>query len=122
MAALLTAAEREALLPPLGEAGWAAVEGRDAIRKVWRFGSFVEAWGFMARAALQAQAMDHHPDWRNAYDVVDVTLTPHAARARTPLTLARARAMDRLAGGATVVGDQGAPILCLCAARAAERG
>ena len=74
----LTAAEREALLPALGETGWGGVPERDAIRKIWKFKSFSEAWGFMSRAALAAEKLNHHPEWSNVYNVVDVTLTTHA--------------------------------------------
>ena len=52
MADLLTEAERSAELPALGTSGWGAVPDRDAIRKVWKFRNFVDAWGFMSRAAL----------------------------------------------------------------------
>ena len=77
MATLLTEAERTAALPPLGETGWGAVPDRDAIRKIWKFRSFSEAWGFMSRAALAAEKLNHHPEWSNVYNVVDVTLTTH---------------------------------------------
>ncbi len=63
----LSADDRAALLSPLGDTGWAAVPGRDAIRKVWKFRSFSEAWGFMSRAALVAEKLNHHPEWRNVY-------------------------------------------------------
>ena len=54
----LTEAERQAHLPALGETGWTAAEGRDAIRKVWAFRNFSEAWGFMSRAALVAEKLN----------------------------------------------------------------
>lgn len=120
MATLLTPAERDAALPALGETGWAAVPDTDAIRKVWAFRSFVEAWGFMARAALHAQALDHHPDWRNVYNVVDVTLTTHDCHGLSALDLDLARRMDRLAGDTPVRRDHGEPIHCLCEERAAK--
>ena len=74
----LSEADRERELPALGEAGWGGVPDRDAIRKIWKFRSFSEAWGFMSRAALAAEKLNHHPDWSNSYNVVDVTLTTHA--------------------------------------------
>jgi 4a-hydroxytetrahydrobiopterin dehydratase len=114
MAEKLTETERTEALPALGEAGWRAVEGRDAIRKVWKFRSFVEAWGFMSRVALLAEKADHHPEWTNVYNVVDVTLSTHDAGGLTRLDLELARRMDKAAGDAPFVADQGAPILCLC--------
>lgn len=114
MTDLLTKAERDDLLPPLGETGWGAVEGQDAIRKVWTFRSFSEAWGFMARAALAAEKVNHHPDWRNVYNVVDVTLSTHHAHGLTRLDTDLAQVMDRLAGPAEVQRDLGQPIQCLC--------
>ena len=71
-------AERTRDLPALGETGWGALPDRDAIRKIWKFKSFSEAWGFMSRAALAAEKLNHHPEWSNSYNVVDVTLTTHA--------------------------------------------
>jgi len=117
----LDKAAREAALPPLAAAGWVAVEGRDAIRKVWKFRNFSEAWGFMARAALAAEALNHHPEWRNVYNIVDVTLTTHDLGGLGPLDLELARRLDTIAGPAAVLADQGAPILSLCEARAARR-
>ena len=117
MAELLSEADRKAALPALGDTGWAAVEGKDAIRKVWKFKSFSEAWGFMSRAALQAEKLNHHPEWSNVYNVVDVTLTTHAAQGLTDLDLELARRMDKLAPGVEVQRDLGQPIQCLCEIR-----
>lgn len=114
MAQLLTEAERAAGLPTLGETGWAAVEGRDAIRKIWKFRSFSEAWGFMSRAALAAEKLNHHPEWTNIYNVVDVTLTTHDCDGLTALDLDLAGRMDRIAGAAEVQRDHGEPVTCLC--------
>ena len=114
MAEILSEADRKAALPSLGEAGWSAVEGQDAIRKVWKFKSFSEAWGFMSRAALQAEKLNHHPEWSNVYNVVDVTLTTHAAKGLSELDLELARRMDKLAPGVEVQRDLGQPIQCLC--------
>ncbi|MEM8587029.1 MAG: 4a-hydroxytetrahydrobiopterin dehydratase [Pseudomonadota bacterium] len=60
-------------------AGWQEVEGRDAIFKTFQFKDFNAAFGFMARAALMAEKMDHHPEWFNVYNRVEVTLTTHDA-------------------------------------------
>lgn len=102
------------MLPALGETGWQAVPDQDAIRKVWKFKGFSEAWAFMARAALRAEKLNHHPDWRNVYNVVDVTLTTHSASGLTQLDIDLARALDLYAPGTEVQTDHGAPIQCLC--------
>ncbi len=114
MAELLTDAERQSDLPALGETGWNAVEGRDAIRKIWKFKSFSEAWGFMSRAALQAEKLNHHPEWSNIYNVVDVTLTTHDCEGLSALDLTLAKRMDKIAGAAEVQRDHGEPVACLC--------
>ena len=114
MAERLTPEERLALLPPLGEAGWGAEPETDSLRKVWRFRSFSEAWGFMARVALLAEKADHHPDWTNRFNIVDLRLTTHAAGGLTRLDTELAVRIDRVAGAADVVRDLSAPVLCLC--------
>jgi len=57
--------------------GWAQTPGRDAISRSFRFRDFSSAFGFMARCALKAEQMDHHPEWFNVYNRVDVVLTTH---------------------------------------------
>ncbi len=115
MAERLSPTEREAALPALGAAGWGGVPERDAIRKIWKFRSFSEAWGFMARAALAAEKMNHHPEWLNVYNVVDVTLTTHSCDGLSALDLRLAEAMDRLAPAeAEVQRDHSEPVECLC--------
>lgn len=118
MADPLEAADRAALLAPLGETGWAAVPGRDAIRKILEFSSFSEAWGAMSRIALAAEKLNHHPDWTNRYNVLDITLTTHDARGLTRLDIDLARAIDRLCGAAEVQRNHGDPVSCLCEDRA----
>ncbi|GHC55595.1 4a-hydroxytetrahydrobiopterin dehydratase [Neogemmobacter tilapiae] len=113
----LTEAERKDALPGLGEKGWQAVDERDAIRKVWKFRNFSEAWGFMARAALEAEKLNHHPEWKNAFNVVDVTLTTHSCKGLSSLDLKLAAKMDAFAGAAEVHSDHGQPIQCLCELR-----
>jgi 4a-hydroxytetrahydrobiopterin dehydratase len=120
MANLLTQAERTAALPALGDAGWGAVPDRDAIRKVWKFKSFIEAWGFMSRTALIAEKLNHHPEWSNVYNMVDVTLTTHDCQGLSQLDLDLATRMDRLAPDATFQRDHSQPITCLCQERAAK--
>ena len=80
--------------------GWRAADGRDAIVKSFRFKDFNAAFGFMARVALLAEQMNHHPEWSNVYDKVEVTLTTHDAGGVTALDLKMARFMDEAAGGA----------------------
>ncbi|PZX18870.1 4a-hydroxytetrahydrobiopterin dehydratase [Palleronia aestuarii] len=93
----LPADERRAALAELGERGWSEVEGRDAIEKTFRFRNFVEAFGFMARVALHAEKLDHHPEWRNVYRTVEVTLTTHDVDGLSPLDIRLAKRMDALA-------------------------
>lgn len=118
MTAPLSTPDREALLPPLGETGWAAIPGRDAIRKILKFRDFSEAWGFMTRAALVAERLNHHPEWKNVYNTVDITLTTHDCRGISRLDIDLAQAMDRLAGSAEVQRNHGEPVLSLCEMRA----
>ena len=79
--------------------GWTEVPGRDAIAKKFTFKDFSEAFGFMTRAALVAEKMDHHPEWFNVYKTVEVTLSTHDAGGVTELDVKLAQAMDKLAGG-----------------------
>lgn len=122
MATLLTEAERSAALPVLGQSGWGAVPDRDAIRKIWKFKSFIEAWGFMSRAALIAEKLNHHPEWSNVYNVVDVTLTTHDCHGLSSLDMELAAKMDRLAPEATIQRDHSEAIECLCQVRAGKPG
>jgi len=118
MAELLSPSDRTAQLPPLGESGWAAVPGRDALRKVLKFRNFSEAWGFMTRAALLAEKLNHHPEWKNVYNVVDVTLTTHDCHGLSQLDIDLAKAMDKMATGAEVQHNHGEPVMSLCEVRA----
>jgi len=77
--------------------GWSAVEGREAIAKGFRFKDFNAAFGFMTRIALAAEKLDHHPEWFNVYNRVDVTLATHDAGGVTELDLKMARLMDAVA-------------------------
>nr|CAD7195170.1 unnamed protein product [Timema douglasi] len=73
----LTVEDRQKTLAPLFSNGWSLVENRDAIYKEFLFKNFNEAFGFMSRVALQAEKMDHHPEWFNVYNKVQVTLSSH---------------------------------------------
>ena len=82
--------------------GWVAAEGRDAIVKSFRFKDFGQAFGFMAEIALTAERMDHHPEWSNVYNRVDILLATHAAGGVTERDLALARAIDAAATGRAI--------------------
>ncbi|RUS24910.1 pterin-4-alpha-carbinolamine dehydratase [Jimgerdemannia flammicorona] len=73
----LTESERVEFLPPLHTAKWNMVPGRDAIKKAFLFNDFNEAFGFMTRVALKADKLDHHPEWFNVYNKVEITLATH---------------------------------------------
>ena len=93
--AKLTDAARTAAL--LSLPGWKAVAGRDAIAKSFAFRDFNQAFAFMTRAALLAEKMDHHPEWFNVYNKVDVTLATHDAGGVTQKDIDMARAMEAYA-------------------------
>jgi 4a-hydroxytetrahydrobiopterin dehydratase len=95
--AKLKPAERRAALKKLP--AWKKVRGREAITRTFTFADFSEAFGFMARAALAAETMNHHPEWSNVYKRVEVTLSTHEAGGLTERDIRLAEAMDRLAGG-----------------------
>ncbi len=82
-------AKRLAVLP-----GWSLADGK--LRRELSFRDFSEAFGFMARAALVAEKMDHHPDWSNVWNRVTVELSTHDAGGITELDFALAEAMNRL--------------------------
>lgn len=119
MAERLSQEARARDLPGLDASGWRAAEGRDAIRKVMKFRNFSEAWGFMSRVALAAEKLNHHPEWHNVYNTVDVVLTTHDAQGLTDLDIKLAQVMDRYSDGATVQTDHSQPVLSLCQIRAA---
>ncbi|MEE6488534.1 hypothetical protein FKM82_015256 [Ascaphus truei] len=73
----LSGEEREQLLPNLRAVGWNELDGRDAICKEFHFKDFNRAFGFMTRVALQAEKLDHHPEWFNVYNKVHITLSTH---------------------------------------------
>jgi len=95
MAQKLTGEARKSALAKLS--GWSDVSGRDAIAKKFVFKDFNAAFGFMTRAALIAEKLDHHPEWFNVYKTVEVTLSTHDAGGVTELDIKLAQEMDRLA-------------------------
>jgi 4a-hydroxytetrahydrobiopterin dehydratase len=96
MSQKLSGAARKTALARLK--GWSEVAGRDAISKKFVFADFITAFGFMTRAALVAEKLDHHPEWFNVYKNVEVTLSTHDAGGLTALDVKLAEAMDKLAG------------------------
>lgn len=87
-------AERVALSERLP--GWQLMEGRDAIRRRFTFRDFTEAWGFMTRVALLAEKHDHHPEWSNVWNRVDITLTTHDAGGLSNRDVHMAEAIEKL--------------------------
>jgi 4a-hydroxytetrahydrobiopterin dehydratase len=92
----LSPKEIETALKELG--GWSLEEGSAAIARTFIFKNFSEAFGFMTRAALAAEKLDHHPEWSNVYKTVEVRLTTHDAGGLTALDFDLARRMNRFAG------------------------
>lgn len=92
--ARLTDAERDALLAECP--GWTLRADGLAIERTFRFTDFAEAFGFMARVAIHAEKADHHPEWFNVYNRVDVTLTTHDAGGLSSRDAAMARALDAM--------------------------
>jgi 4a-hydroxytetrahydrobiopterin dehydratase len=76
--------------------GWRKVKGRSALQKSFAFTDFNAAFGFMTRVALMAEKMNHHPEWFNVYNKVDVTLSTHDAGGVTELDYKLARFMDKI--------------------------
>lgn len=90
----LSDAERADLLPGLPE--WALDTARDGIARSFRFKDFSQAFGFMARVALLAEKADHHPEWSNVWNRVDILLTTHDAGGLSMRDIEMAKAIDAL--------------------------
>ena len=90
----LDAAARATLPQTLPE--WRMAEGRDALLRSFRFRDFSAAWGFMSRVALLAEAQDHHPEWSNVWNRVEILLTTHDAGGLSERDVRLARAIDTL--------------------------
>jgi 4a-hydroxytetrahydrobiopterin dehydratase len=80
-----------------GLPGWSAGDGRDAIVKTFKFADFNAAFGWMTRVALAAEKLDHHPEWFNVYNRVEVLLATHDADGVTELDVTLAKIMDAAA-------------------------
>lgn len=89
-------ARREALA---SLSGWGEVEGRDAIEKSYEFKSFSQAWAFMSRVALAAEKLNHHPEWFNVYNRVDILLSTHDCDGLSELDIKLAKRIDAFAAG-----------------------
>jgi len=95
MVAKLQGAARTAALKSLD--GWTEVEGRDAIGKSFKLADFNQAWGFMTRIALAAEKLDHHPEWFNVYNRVDIVLSTHDAGGLSERDIQLAKLIDAAA-------------------------
>ena len=93
----LVGAARDTALAALTAAGWRHDPARDAVEKSFRFRDFNAAFGWMTRVAMAAEVLDHHPEWRNVYNRVTVTLTTHDVQGLTELDVALAQKMDAFA-------------------------
>lgn len=94
MEAKLDAPARTALAATLPH--WTLLPDRDAIHRAFRFEDFSAAWAFMSRVALLAERQDHHPEWSNVWNKVEVTLTTHDAGGLSRRDVTLAQAIDRL--------------------------
>ena len=92
----ITSSEREEILNPLLRKGWSLMDGRDALTKQYEFSDFVQAFGWMCKAAIIAEKLNHHPEWSNVYKFVEVTLTTHDLKGLSNLDLELATALDSL--------------------------
>jgi 4a-hydroxytetrahydrobiopterin dehydratase len=90
----LTTEERATKLAQLS--GWQVVKDRDAIQRKLQFADFNEAFGFMTRVAIKAQEMDHHPEWFNVYNKVEITLSTHEANGLTGRDIKLASFIDSI--------------------------
>ena len=88
---------RGTLLGPLFAQGWEMLDGRDAIAKSFKFKDFTDAFGWMTRVAIWSEKWNHHPEWDNVYNQVNVVLTTHDIDGLSTLDIKLARKMDGLA-------------------------
>ena len=100
MAVILTPDDIQTLVAELD--GWALSQDGLAIEMTFRFNNFNAAFGWMTRAAIKAEQLDHHPEWFNVYNRVDVRLTTHDKNGLTDLDASLAKAMDAMASSSGV--------------------
>jgi len=96
--AFKSASDRASGIAPAVSAGWKDMDAKDALQKSFEFMDFSQAWGFMSRVALKAEQMDHHPEWFNVYNRVEVTLTTHDCGGVSRKDLEMARFVEEAAG------------------------
>ena len=96
MTAKLTGKTRAAALAALKN--WKEVPGRDAIHRSFKFGDFNQTWGFMSCVALAAEKADHHPEWSNVYNKVEIVLSTHDAGGLSAKDVALAKFIDSITG------------------------
>lgn len=96
MTEILSEETRKTVLEPLFKTGWKITSAGDAITKQFKFADFTDAFGWMTRVAIWAEKWDHHPEWSNIYNRVDVTLTTHDLNGLSTLDAKLARKMDGL--------------------------
>lgn len=92
----LSETARKTVLAPLLEQGWTLDADRDAISKTFKFSDFTEAFAWMTRAAMWAEKWNHHPEWSNVYNRVEVTLTTHDVDGLSALDAKLARKLDSI--------------------------
>eukprot|EP00944_MAST-04C_sp_MAST-4C-sp1_P001624 g1624.t1 len=97
LATKLVGADRENYVSEIAATGWKVQSDRDAVEKTFEFLNFSQAWSFMSRSALLAEKMDHHPEWFNVYNRVEVTLSTHDCGGISSNDIEMAQAMDRFA-------------------------
>jgi 4a-hydroxytetrahydrobiopterin dehydratase len=95
MASKLTGKARSDALAALTK--WTEVPGRDAIQRSFKFADFTQAWGFMTKVALAAEKADHHPEWSNVYNKVEIVLSTHDAGGLSDKDVALAKFIDSVA-------------------------
>jgi len=93
----LTKEARETELATLLADGWEMVQGRDAIERNFKFKTFNQAFGWMTRVAMYAEKWNHHPEWSNVYNRVDVVLTTHSVGGLSELDIKLAKMMGKMA-------------------------